>query len=452
MKRRRAHGWLAAAILAAASTLAACVPARGATDTTAFEGIPGLPEELGAVTESERDRAAALLDAELARPGGAARAAEAAVRRALLRIAPLPGRDPARARRELAVVASDASAGTWRSAARYALAWIEETEGDAHAAGGAYQAIYVDDPDGSIAPKAGAGASRVLLRADDPSGAASWAQAVVERGGAPGIEDLREAAVREALRPTRSLAQRDPNPRSDGTSELRSVVAMARVGAGDLLAADRKRGIVAYLESGLRVTRRWPAESVTALAADVYGRAFAAVGETILLLEADAARVVGRTGAFGSIRALAADPAGRLWIADRRGDRIAVLVPGEAEPRVVHAARGARVVALAWDGRRVLALQQEARRVVALHLDGTEVVLADGIANAPDALSADRAGRFAVLDSRAGLVVLADSRGRVLDRVDLRRAGIARPTALTMGPDGSLDLFDERDGRFVRLP
>jgi len=57
-----------------------------------------------------------------------------------------------------------------------------------------------------------------------------------------------------------------------------------------------------------------------------------------------------------------------------------------------------------------------------------------------------------VLDAKAMQVVLVGPGGDVRARLATSTAGVGRPSALTLGPDGSLDLFDETAGTIVRIP
>jgi len=87
------------------------------------------PGELGRISAPEKERAVALLDKVTDGLPGGDRANEAKVLRDLLRLEPLPGHDPARARLDLLAVASGATDERWRAGARFGTAWIDERTG-----------------------------------------------------------------------------------------------------------------------------------------------------------------------------------------------------------------------------------------------------------------------------------------------------------------------------------
>jgi hypothetical protein len=386
----------------------------------------------------------------LAGPDGAT--PEGRYRAALVRLAPLAGRDAPRARRDLATLAGDTGAGAWRAPARYALAWIEESEGEPDRASLLYRSVFLNDPEREAGRRAGAALSRLLLRAGRPGDAAACAQAVVDRGGGPGVAEIREAAVRAVLVAAEAGGVRDAKAARTWSSGLRSVSAIARSGPSDLIVADRRRGVVSRFSADGRPIRTWSIEGVAVVAVDIFDRIFASAGETIFRLDDPGPTVVARTGSFGPPAALAADPSGRLWLADRRGERVAVIEPGRSDPRVVRAKRSAKVRALAWDGARVLAFEENGARVVAIDPSGGERTVAEGLVASPIAFTADAAGRFALLDGRDGSVVLADAGGRVVELLGFREHGVERPSAIALGADGSMDFVDAREGRLVRLP
>jgi hypothetical protein len=70
----------------------------------------------------------------------------------------------------------------------------------------------------------------------------------------------------------------------------------------------------------------------------------------------------------------------------------------------------------------------------------------------PGALAVDPTGRVAVLDSRAGEVLLTDASGAEVGQFLTAALGLTRPAALTYGLDGVLHLFDESSGTWVRRP
>jgi len=70
----------------------------------------------------------------------------------------------------------------------------------------------------------------------------------------------------------------------------------------------------------------------------------------------------------------------------------------------------------------------------------------------PVGLAADAAGQIAVLDAKAMQVVLLGPGGDVRARLAMSPAGVGRPAALALGPDGSLDVLDEATATLVRIP
>lgn len=423
-----------------AAALAVVLLASRALAAEPGAASPVWPEDLGTVSAPDRERViAARRDS-----------AEDHLRRALLDLAPLPGRDAARARKQLSLAAAGPLTDRWVAAARYALAWIEETDGSVDRARDLYAAIVLEDPFGEAGRRAGTALGRLELRRDQAAQAAAWLQAVVDRGAAPGAAAYREAAVRSVLRAVEDGAGAPAIASRSAGTELREGTALVSTPAGDVIVADRKRGVVVLLERGERPLRSWPLVGVTALAVDPFGRVFVAAGETILRLDGDAPTVVARSGPFGAIAALAVDAAGRFWITDRRGERVGLARADGSEPEIVRAGKGERIEALAWDGRDVVALERGGARIVALVLDGSERTIVTGLAQAPLALAANGAGAIALLDAQ-GQIAVHSSTGRLIERIDARAAGVARPGAMALGADGSIDCFDGADGRVVRL-
>ncbi len=411
---------------------------------------PEWPEDIGSVTATDRDRARAALRELSSHESRPERLAEARLRLALAELAPLPGRNVARARQGLTEATRGRPGDRWVAASRYALAWVEELEGSPDDARTAYGAIVADDPRSDAARRAGTAMGRLELRRDQPAEAAVWLQSVVDRGGAPGAQEYREAAIRGAVQAAHgSAATRTAVARSSVT-ELREATAMARSLSGDVIVADRKRGLVVRLAKGEQPVRTWPLAGVTALAVDPYGRIFAAAAETILRLDGESPSVVARTASFGGVSALAVDAAGRIWIADRRGDRVGIVRADAGDADIVRDRSGERVAALAWDGRNIVALQPAAGRVVALAPDGSDKIVVSGLAETPIGMSASGSGAVAVQDERGGIVVVTPG-GKITERFDLRAAGVQRPGAIALGSDGSIDCFDAAQGRVVRL-
>ena len=68
----------------------------------------------------------------------------------------------------------------------------------------------------------------------------------------------------------------------------------------------------------------------------------------------------------------------------------------------------------------------------------------------PSAVAADRAGRFAVLDSRGTQVHFFSSSGVALGRFAVEDAGMQRVIDLSFAPSGALHLIEESSGLWWR--
>ena len=106
---------------------------------------------------------------------------------------------------------------------------------------------------------------------------------------------------------------------------------------------------------------------------------------------------------------------------------------------------------LVWDGRRIVAVALKDGGLVAITPAGARS-LGDGVFAKPVGLAADAAGQIAVLDAKAMEVVLLGPGGDVRARLAMSTAGVGRPAALALGPDGSLDVLDEAAATLVRIP
>jgi streptogramin lyase len=422
-------------------------------DLADLEGIARWPEELGRISEDGASRALAILDELAETHAGGDRAVEARIRRALLYLEPLALRDPAVARMELLAIATTPGAGSWATRARYGLVWLDRIEGKAERAGNAYQRIVLDANDDPAAVRSAVGQGRLNLRAGLFSIAAAWLQEAVEREAPAetGAVDLRELAVRGVLRDlgegngwSPSLAERVP-------VAVRAPGEIARVPDGGWLVADRKGGGVLLLDSAGGATRQWPLDDVQAITVDRFGRSFVAAGEKIYRLHPSEAVAVAGQGAVAPVSSIAVDQAGGVWMADRRGGRIARLDPAGTAPEVVWEDKQMKLGRLAWDGRRIVAVDFRSGRLVAISPSGADA-LGDATFSKPIDLATDAGGQIAVLDARAMQVVLVGPGGDVRARLATSAAGVGRPAALALGPDGSVDLFDEATGAIMRIP
>ncbi len=423
-------------------------------DEAALLGSPAWPEELGRAGIEDARRALQVLDRALEAFPRGDRADEARLRRGLLRLEPLVIRDPARARLDLVAVASGAPSNPWGLAARYAAAHLDEEAGETGRARGGFTRLLVDHPGTEAALRAKTGLARILLREARAGAAASLLQEALDEGTpeAGAASSLRELAVRAVLREVGGGGGwRLAKPRDLG-AVLPDATALVGLPGDGFLVADRKRDRVARVDSRGRAVRTWALRDVTALAADGRGRAFAAAGDGLFRLSAEGAVKVAGLGRFAEASSLAADAAGTIYIADRHGDRIGVLGPGKTTPELLLEQRGAEISALAWDGRRLVAALSRSGTLAEVSPAGALRTLTGVELRKPVALAADAAGGVAVLDVRAGQVLLLGPRGDVRDRLALSEAGVERAEALGIGADGDLILLEASTGRLVVLP
>ncbi len=414
------------------------------------------PEGLGRIAEREAKSAATLLDRAIDGFPRGDRTAEARLLRSLLRLEPIPGRDTAKARLDLLSVASDPADERWRVAARYGVAWIDERSGARERARAAYQRLAIDHSASAAGPRALTGLARLLLRDGKFGRAAGLLQAAVQPGTEAGrdVPALRDLAVRAALRDARSGGRWADGTVVTSNSGLRGVATAVRLSDGGLLLADRRDGVV--LETGTpgAAAGRWTLQDVLALAEDPMGRRFAATGERLYRLLPSGAVPIASLAPFAPPSALSADGWGRLFVLDRRGEKIGVVEPGAPAPAAyAEVGRGGRRLAgLAWDGARLVGLDAKGKMLVEVLADGSVREWVSIPCEKPEALAANSAGEVAVLDSKSGEVVLVGSDGAVRDRLSFKRAGVERAESVLLGTDGSLDLLAEGSGATVRFP
>ena len=189
------------------------------------------------------------------------------------------------------------------------------------------------------------------------------------------------------------------------------------------------------------------------MAVDPFGRIYAADGEKIYRL-APGGRVASLApqGDLAPVALLAVDAAGRIWVVDRRGDRVGRVEPGSAVPAIIRERRGAGFSAVAWDGARLLAAEEKTGRVVEIRDDGTEKPIVTSGAASAAALAVDSAGAIAVVDTRSDAVVLFGPAGDVRDRYAYGAAGVGRIVGATFGRAGDLELLEGSTGNVLRVP
>jgi tetratricopeptide (TPR) repeat protein len=422
-------------------------------DQAMLEGLPSWPDSMGTVPEEALRRAAPLLERVASALPASDRALEARYRAALLKLEPVVGRDLAKARAELLALAAAGEDTRWSRAARYALGWLDEQEGAHERAYGAYLRLLVDHPASEASALAARGAGRVALRRGAFGPAAALLQEALDATGSPepDVAALRDCAVRNLRRAAFEAARWSSATPTKWNAGVKSALAAVALPDGDVLVADRRAGAIVRFDRSGREAGRIALDELEALAVDPLGRAWVAAGERIYVLRGDQPVPVASQGAFAPAGSLAVDAAGRIYLTDRRGDRVGRVVPGAGSPELLRERRGAAISALAWSTGRLLALEERTGRVLDVRPDGTDVPVGTLAAAATPAFSIDAAGQIAVLDTRAGAIVLLGTDGQPRDRIALDGAGIGRVVALAFGPDGSLDVVDGA-GVVTRFP
>ncbi len=415
-----------------------------------LQGAPGWPEGAAAVGAASARAAAELLGGVAGRFPSAPRATEARYRGALLRLAPLAGRDPAKARVELLSVATAPGDPAFIARARYALGWIDEAAGEDDLARAAYQRLVLTRAHDEVAIRARVGLGRVALRKGEFGTAAAWLQEAVDASAPAELhaEDLRELAVRGVLRESGGSgwgAKPEPAP----AGPLKSVTALAALPGGAFVAADRRGGSVARWGGGLSGV--WVLDGPEALSVDDAGRPFAGAGGRVLRLDDAGPATVAQLDRFGTPSAIAADAEGNVFVADRRGAKIGRIDPQTGALTVLRESKDT-VAALLWDGRRILGLEDGGGRVFELGRDGSTRTVAQPQLRGASGFAADAAGQIAILDTKAAEVVLLTPRGDLLERVPLRDRGVAKPAAVALASDGALVLADAATGGLMVFP
>ncbi len=410
--------------------------------------IPRWPEEIGTIEASSARAARELLDS-VADEDRLDRSDQARVHRALLLLEPLPGHDASKARVDLVAVATAERSTSWAARARYVLAWLHERQVDLRRAAAAYQRVIVDYPHSPAASRARVGAGRILLREGNPGAAARMFQEAIDSGAPPEtrVDALRELAIRVLLRPEPT------GPAARTGLALRNPCCLYATSDGGLLVGDRRQGTVLRLDPAGVVRDEWSVDDLQAVVVDFAGGAFAAAGSSILRLEpGGSVRRVAPLGDLAPVSALAADGGGTFWFADRRGQRVGRVRPGADVPESIWADRDVRLASLAWDGTRLVGVDLRSRTVMTLSVDGTLKVLVDAGLVRPVQLSADPAGRLAVLDVKAGRVHVLNADGYLLRDHAFEIDELERPSWAGLGLDGSFHVFDTASGEWVRRP
>jgi sugar lactone lactonase YvrE len=416
---------------------------------------PDWPEEVGDLTASRASAAAAPLKQVVTAYPNGDRAFEARYRLALIALAPLPGRDAGRARRDLIRLAADTTGGHWADAARYALGVLDEQGGARDLAAGSFARILVERPESDVAPRARAGFGRTLLAARDFGGAAGWFQDAIESGAPPEVHaaDQRELAVEEVLRirdPARRWSAVDSPLHATPTS--RGATLLASTADGGLVVFDRRAETLLAFDAAGRGTRNAPLDGVTALAVDPYGRIFVATKDRLMLWGGPAPSEIVALRPCDAPAAVAIDASGAVWLADRKGDRVFRWEPGATSPSVYWESRGAGVSALAVTGGRVIAAEAKTGQLVVVAGPGADLAFGDATFRRPIGLAVDAAGRVSVLDAKEETVTRLTPTGEKSDTLSLVASGVSRPLAIASAPDGTIRILDGASGAVSEAP
>jgi hypothetical protein len=383
------------------------------------------------------------------------RAAEARYLRAMIRLAPLPGRDPAGAREDL-IEAAGASGGAFVARARAALGALDEDAGSFTRAAGSYARVLVEDGPADAVARASAGFARTLLRSGRFADAAAIAQRGLERGrgeGAAELAALRALGVRGVARAASATARwsKQASPPTSMPAARGATLLVALPGGG-FAVYDRKAGALQVYDargSGVSATAL---ADVTALAVDPFGRIHAAAGEQVVRLDPSGPVTEAQLGSLAPVEALAVDSAGALLVVDRKGDRVARLAPGAPSWTFVREAKGSRAIALLQDRGRTIAADERSGGLVALAPGAAEAPVGTVVFRRPTALAIDAAGQIAVLDVKQESVSLLDPSGHLRDTLLTAAIGVERPAGIAFAPDGSLLVLDAATGSVVRIP
>jgi hypothetical protein len=417
-------------------------------DLALLERPPRWPEDLGEIGDPAAERAIDLLGRVLSDPQ-ADRAPEARYYRALLRLEPLTVHDVASARADLLAVAAPGSPPVWAHSARYVAAWLLEQSGALGRAADAYGRLLVDAPESEPASRARVGAARVALHGGDAGRAAALAQRAIDDRAAPelGAEALRELALRRLLAPGPDTAAITRT-----ATGVRSLAGFAALPVG-VVVGDARTSTIVRLGGAARGPSRSDLAELQAIAVDPLGRIYAAAGDRIYRLGPDgSARPIAHQGDFAPVTALAADGVGRVWVIDRKRERIGRIDPSAAAPVPAWSRPGSRLVGVAWDGSRVVTVDARERLLLTAAVDGSLEPAALGTVQKPTAFAVDGAGAVAVLDERDDALHVLTSEGEERARIDCKTLGIVKPQAVGFEADGTIALFDGADGAWVRVP
>ena len=417
-------------------------------DEALLIGLPRWPEELGRLNGEQRTAAMTPLQRVRDTFAQSDRSDEAAYYLALLKLEPMPGRDADSARLELLALATARPAHVWSRSARYALAWLAALDGDEAAAVAGLQRLLVDGPNSQAAQRARVALARIELRAGEAGPAAARLQRAIDQRVAAetGAAPLRDLAVRALL------PEGGPQPVTQALT-VRGLVGLAPIADGRVAVGEDRSSSVLAVDPDGTVVERWSIPDLVALAPSALRRDAFAADETRLfrLASGRPPAPIAVQGDFAPIRSLYVGHGGRVWVTDKRGDRIGVLDPGADAPRVLVDQRGSKFSDLTWDGRRLLVLEGKGRRVRAFDADGTSLEFAGPEFIRPAAISSDGRGRVAVLDTRPVTLSILGADGALQQTLPLKSMGLSEPVDVRFGMDGVLHLFDKGSGQWVQI-
>ena len=413
---------------------------------------PEAPQQAAAIDPAHAAAAASALTRLLeAHPRGE-RAAEARYLRAMVRLAPLPGRDPAGAREDL-IEAAGLPDRVFALRARVALGERDEDEGRFDRAAGSFARVLVEGGDDDAVAAASAGFARAMLRGGRFGDAADVLQRAIDRG-AGRQEDLlalRELSV-AGIRRTRSAEGRwSSRTTAPAVPGPKGAALLAALPDGGFVVYDRKSGAVQTFDARGNGASATALADVSALAVDPFGRIHVASGEQVVRLDPGGPVTIAQLGAAGPASALAVDAAGAVLVVDRKGERVARLAPGAKAWTFLRESKGSRVAAMAADAGRLVAADERTGALIALVPGAAETPIGGTVFRRPASISVDAAGQIAVLDAKQESVTLLDPAGKPRDVLSTTAIGVERPAAVAFAPDGALLLLDGATGRVARV-
>jgi hypothetical protein len=413
-------------------------------DQALLEGLPRWPENLGRLDEASARRALRLLSRVADEFAGADRVSEARYYRALIKLEPLVTFDASDARFDLITVATNPDVSEWTRAARYTGAWLATAVGRYDRAASAYGRLLIDAPLSPAAARASVGLASLRLHEGQAGEAARLLQHAIEQQVPSEMHAtlLRELAVRLVLAQAGAGGALVAKVRRPSTG-IKSLVDMATTADG-LLLADARDGAIVALDATGSVAGSWSVEAAQSVAADGLGRLYAANDQGVYRLAAGGeTETVAMTGDFAAPLSLDVESNGRVWLLDRKGESLGKVEPGTTAPLPVWSQPGRRLSAIRWDGRRLLAIDPKNKLLIAFDGAGQPSPLPVQDLQKPVAFDTDPAGRIAVLEAKDGVVRVLNANGTDVVRFSCKEAGIEKPTAVGLGADGTVHVFDQ---------